>query len=238
MCLALAACTTASSNSSSSSSAPDGTAAAVSLRIKVPTYGEFGLGSTAFRFDKPLTDAERRRVDLEMTTPGPEEVVAAAATVSTDGRQITVVAGVARRRSADRHLHGLSVEGSARTQEGAVEGDGGYLLLGPAFVRPTAHRSRYGGKARIVGGGSTAAKSEARNAPACPSFERSLSRSLKPILLSGARFIRTPSYMPANGSKAVDNRSPAGLMLDQIVGELCRHNFKSAWLRGLVSRRG
>lgn len=88
------------------------------MRIKVPNYGEFGLGSTVFHFTEPLTDAERRTVRLTMTTPRANELVAAAATVSRDGRDVTLVAATARRRSSDRRLHGLAVDGEARSHSG------------------------------------------------------------------------------------------------------------------------
>jgi hypothetical protein len=226
ICLALAACAGASSG--------DGRSTAVQLRVEVPTYGEFGLGSTVFRFTSPLTAAERRHVQLTMTTPSRTQLVAAAATVSRDGRSLTVVAGVARRRTGARHRYGLSVEGTATAQAGSVEGQDGYLVLGAPFVR-ASRASRYVGGVAHAGGPRSAVS--AHEDPACSSFERALSRSLAPVLVSGKGVVRMPARMPRDGSRAVANGTPAGLVLDQIMGELCGHNFKSTWLRQLVARR-
>ena len=243
--LGLTACALGSEGSGAATGTVD-----VRLQVGVPTYGELGLASASFRLPRALTARERRNVRLSVTGRRPDEIVAAAATVSSDGREVLVVAGLARRKSrGPLRRHGLSLEGVA-----ALPGDGltssgeGYLILAPSFVRDAAAASSSPADAHAPEPGEEATAVEAQQAAPsqtdpdgpsveCRSLERSLRRSGEPVLVSGARYVRLPRRRLANGSSAVPNSTRAGLVLDQLVGEVCRPTFVSTWLRHTLGER-
>jgi hypothetical protein len=212
----------------------------VRLEIGVPTWGEFGLASLEFPLPRALTGDERRHVRLRMRGPSSDKVVAATASVSSNGRRLTIVAAMVRRRgSGPVRRHSLMLEGTASLADGDdVRGGRGHLVDGPLFYRhllpPSAGGNGSGDAIAAPAGGSTSAGWSDR----CAVLNTPLRRAATPVLLSGGGAVKLPAHRLRNGSALVSNSTPAGLVLDQTLGKVCKAPFRSRWLVALAGWHG
>ena len=230
--LALVACAHGESGTGDSASVD------VRLDIEVPTWGEWGLASLEFSLPRTVTAVEARNVLLRMRSPSSDKVVAATAAVSADRRQLTVVAVMVRRRGRGPvRRHPVMLEGTA-TLPGGASAQGGRVRLtnGILFYR---NSRRADARGAAPGGAVAAGQPTLSDAGMrCAYLTRPLRRASTPVLLSGQRAVKLPSKRLRNGSPLVSNATPAGLVLDQVIGEACKPPFTSRWLARLAGWSG